>query len=221
MPFREIPGAQYCEFKKGDIIINEDEQVTHIYYLVSGTVKRMLVTDDGNKNVLEIKTAVGSVTSILGILFLYFSMTRSNFIFKAQTDCICYKIERDDYLKWVHGRPDILEETIEFVISEFERTLYSVKSNSKRTTAMQVCQYLLSNVESDGQRYYIPKKYTNNDIACILGIHKMTFSKIMRALREETVIINNGKEMVVLDYPKLQKYANEESLQYKKNREQL
>ena len=49
----------------------------------------------------------------------------------------------------------------------------------------------------------------------------MTLSKILRALREERVIESNNREMVVLDYPKLQKYANEESLQYKKNRKQL
>ena len=81
---------------------------------------------------------------------------------------------------------------------------------------MQVCGYLLDKVEFDGQKYFIPKQYTNNDIACILGIHKMTLSKIMRALREEAVIQSNRKEIIVLDYPKLQKYALEKGLQYRR-----
>ena len=221
MPFRHIPGAVRCELKKGDIIIDEDELVTHVYYLTSGTVKRMAVDEDGTKNVLEIKTAVGSVSSIIGIYILYTSSRCSQLVFQAKTDCVCYKIECEKYLKWVHDQPDILEETIKFLMLEFEILSYAFKGSSKKTTAKQVCKYLLDNVETDGQRYYIPKKYTTHDIACILGIHKMTLSKILRALREEMVIESNNREMVVLDYPKLQKYANEESLQYKKNRKQL
>ena len=189
--------------------------------MTSGTVKRMAVDEDGTKNVLEIKTAVGSVSSIIGIYILYTSSRCSQLVFQAKTDCVCYKIECEKYLKWVHDQPDILEETIKFLMLEFEILSYAFKGSSKKTTAKQVCKYLLDNVETDGQRYYIPKKYTNHDIACILGIHKMTLSKILRALREEMVIESNNREMVVLDYPKLQKYANEESLQYKKNREQL
>ena len=40
MPFRHLPGAKLCRFKKGDILLASGEALTHVYYLVEGVVQR-------------------------------------------------------------------------------------------------------------------------------------------------------------------------------------
>ncbi len=40
MPFRELPGAVQCKFRKGERIMRAGEPIDFIYYLTKGTVYR-------------------------------------------------------------------------------------------------------------------------------------------------------------------------------------
>ena len=53
LPFREIKSAVYCEFKKGESLISEGEEVHYVYYLTDGIVKRMQVDNNGCKRTIE------------------------------------------------------------------------------------------------------------------------------------------------------------------------
>ena len=70
MPFREIKSAVYCEFKKGEYLISEGEEVHYVYYLTDGIVKRMQVDNNGCKRTIEkrdSKAINGKVDAIIGL----------------------------------------------------------------------------------------------------------------------------------------------------------
>ena len=96
MPFRELPGATPCRFRKGERIIKAGDPVEYVYYLVKGSVNREMVTNKGYESIFSCKRTADLADSLIGILTLYNktynSISRYDFI--ARTDCQCYRIPK-------------------------------------------------------------------------------------------------------------------------------
>lgn len=221
MPFREIKSATYCEFKKGEYLISEGEEVKFVYYLTQGIVKRMQVDSSGAKRTIEQRDAKeikGTVNAIIGVALAYSTQEKahSRYVFKAMTDCKCYRIEKEEYRKWAHEHNDILEDTIRLIIRENADTNDWIE-NKRYTGAMPtyVCQKLLLEAKKCGDKYFLPDTFVASDMAFRMGIHKVTMSRIMRALKEAGVLKKVGKVWEIQDYEALVAFAEGEPLKYK------
>ncbi len=221
MPFREIKSATYCEFKKGEYLISEGEEVKFVYYLIEGVVKRMQVDNAGVKRTLEKRDAqviAGTIDAIIGIAMAYSTHETyySSYVFKAMTDCKCYRIEKNEYRKWAHEHNDILEDTIRLIIRE-NADLNDWIENKRYTGTMPmyVCQKLLLEAEEHNGKYVLPQSFVASDMAFRMGIHKVTMSRIMRALKEVGVLKKVDKSWEIQDYEALVAFAEGAPLKYK------
>ena len=80
---------------------------------------------------------------------------------------------------------------------------------------MYVCQKLLLEAEKHDDKWILPPNFVASDMAFRMGIHKVTMSRIMRALKEEGVLKKTDKYWEISDYEALAAFAEGEPLKYK------
>lgn len=187
MVFREIPDSVCKTFKRNDVIINEGEALEYIYYLVDGEASRIMINDEGEKFCLDVKVGDDGINSILGLYFVY-GTNEENYspvLFVANTDCICYQISIQDYLEWTSNRNDILQDTIYYFVNDSIKTMQYFKHSQKKETTREVCEFLLTHSVKSGEKYVVPKQFKLKNLAATIGVHKVTVSRIMNALKEK------------------------------------
>lgn len=90
MPFRNLPGATLCTFKKGEHLISAGDEVQAIFYLSSGVVYRIMTRASGNETIVSRKVGGQGVSSLIGIYILYSEeipyIAANDFV--AYSDCV-------------------------------------------------------------------------------------------------------------------------------------
>lgn len=219
MELFKMPGVIPYEFNRNDCIIRQGDKVDYLYYLVSGTVYRIMITEKGDEIIFEVrdsKTAKNPMQAFIGVLVLYSSGTSTNH-FVAKSKCYGYKIPKEVFLKYVQDKPDMLTDLLHLAMCEYHRVTSSLQARQEGKVANRLCDFLLKNLVKDQGQLLIGKKYNNAEISRFLGIHKVTVARILKALKEEGIILKDKEGIKILDEKKLEMYAKaDRSLAYKK-----
>lgn len=210
VPFSHLPGVKRCYFKQGDYLIRMGQRMDYVYYLEKGIVSREMVSEHGARTFLSQKESGNLVQSIVGLLILYdqtdADVADNDFI--AMTDCVCYRVPADVCKAYLHSRPDLLEEVIGLAVSVSNTVREAYLMQAEVPAYVQLCQLILANmVEEDGV-FFLPKVFTNIEIAKRVASHKVTVSRMLRVLKEEKVIEKGPKGYRILDQEALRVYAS-------------
>jgi CRP-like cAMP-binding protein len=209
----EYPDVVKCKFKKGEYLIRQGEKVEYLYYLDKGSCYRTTVTEKGDEIIFSIKEASDNFTqSLAGVLILYsdgYSM--SNFV--AKVSCDCYRVPKGLFLQYVQDKPDLLQQLLTMAMSELRDLADTFQARQEGKVANRLCELLLKNSTLKDDKLLVSKDYSNNAvIGRFLGIHKVTVAKIIKALKEEGVILKERAGIIILDKERLTKYANAEKM---------
>ncbi|MEG6522322.1 Crp/Fnr family transcriptional regulator [Desulfotomaculum sp. 1211_IL3151] len=211
MDLLKQPGVVRCEFKKGEYIIRQEENVQFLYYLEKGTCHRTTFTEKGDEIIFGVKKPSPKfIQSLVGVLILYSDgISMSNFI--ADSNCSCYKIPKDTFLQYVQDKPDILNELIFMAMRELRELANSFQARQEGKVANRLCAQLLKNSQTKQGKLLVNKDYSNlTKMGRFLGIHKVTVAKIIKALKEEGIIDKEKEGIVILDEIQLASYAKGE-----------
>ena len=218
MPFRELPGATLCRFRKGERIIKAGDPVEYVYYLVKGTVNREMITNKGYESIFACKRTADLADSLIGILTLYNKTynTLSRYDFIARTDCQCYRIPKEECKEYLRNHPVLLEEVLSHAVREHANVVDLFLARREGSGTARLCTLLLARAKPDAEgKLTVSKKLTNIEIGKLLSIHKVTVSRMLRALREEGTIEKTEQGIVILDELRMKQYAdNTQTLEY-------
>lgn len=212
MPFRDLPGVEQCRFKKGDCLLPAGERVEYVYYLTKGTVYRELISDKGYESILSRKNNSNAIQSLVGILALYTDI-EGNIIhsgFFAHTDCIAYKIPKDVCMQYLRDHPDMMEDLLRYSLEEYVRVLKILNARREGNSTASLCKLLLERARPTEQGLLVSKKCTNVEMAKILNIHKVTVNRMLRVLKEESVLERTADGLLILQPELLRQYADDE-----------
>ena len=214
MPFRDLPGATQCRFRKGERIMRAGEKIDYLYYLTKGAVYREVVTDKGYESILSKKSGSNAVQSLVGILAVYNRSNHgmSNSDFFAYTDCITYRIPVAVCKDYLRQHPDLLEEVIECSMYEYTNLLKLFQSRREGSATMRLCSLLLERARETEDGLAVSRKCTNVEISKLLSIHKVTVSRMLRALKEDGCVERSAAGLIILQPEQLRKYADGESV---------
>lgn len=218
MPFRDLPGVVKCRFKRGDCLIRAGEPVEYVYYLLSGTVYKELVSSSGRISVLNSKAKGNIAQSAVGIAGLYREASKNGAMFDliAHTNCVAYQVPREVCKEYLRKNPELLEEIVSVTLDEYYNLLRLFQAKEEGQVAGRLCSLLLERAKETEHGMVVSRKLTNVEMAKFLSVHKVTVARILRALKEEGVIerIENG--LLLKNPEQLQVYANYEmELKYK------
>lgn len=205
-----LPGAVPCKFKKGDIIIHQDEQLKYVYYLSEGLIYRTILNEKGDETIYDTKSGDNQLKSTLGILYL-FNDGKSHTNFIAKTNCECYRIPRESIMNYILDKPKLLRELVDLAMEFYNITIIQLQQRQQKTVVNQLCQFLLEQANVVDGKLAVRKACTNAEISRFLGVHHVTASRIIKCLKDEGVIIRCANGLTILDKQQLQSYAYGES----------
>ena len=208
-------GVVSCEFKKGDYIIRQGEEIQYLYYLVTGTCYRTTYTEKGDEIIYGIKKSNNSFQSLIGVMLLYSNgISKNNFI--AKNNCSGYKIPKETFLRYVQDKPDILNQLLYMVMKEYEELIDSFQARQEGKVPNYLCEQLLKNAQDKQGKLLVNKDYSSySKISRFLGVHKVTVAKIIKALKDDGIIDKEKDGIVIIDKKRLKSYAKgEKTLDY-------
>lgn len=199
-------------FHKGEIILAQGVEVEYLYWLQSGSCYRNLITAKGDSVIYEIKEADCTLHSMIGALAVYNKTPGSQFTYVARTDCVCHCIPSKDFLAWAAEKPDIQNQLLRLTLHYYEQLRLTYQAHQEGCIANRMCQILLECIEYRSEQKVISKRYHYSEIAGMLGVHTVTFSRIIRALCEKGILQKSGSHTIVKDHDTLIRLANHELL---------
>lgn len=210
MYIEELPGVIPYNYKKGEYLFRQGEQLEHVYYLTKGKCYRMALKENGEEHIYtywEKKDYLGAFAIIYGR-----EQSLNNII--ANTACEGYKVPKKIFLQYIEDNPKILKELLIRAIAELNDFKINYHHLQERKIGNRICQILIDEAKEKGQYYVVSKKICYTEMAKYLGVHHVTISRIMKTLREEKIIEKRKDGLYLLDYDKVLNYAEGQKLYY-------
>ena len=209
MPFRELPGAERCYFQPDERLIHAGDPLDAVYYLVSGVVYRVVLTENGDESILSRKIGSEGVSSLIGILTAFSTPPyRSIHDFIAHTDCVCYKIPIDVCLAYLQQQPDLLVDLLRESVNDYTHLSKKYWAKKEKNAPAELCAFLLENSREVEGRRLLSKQYTNIEIAKFLSVHRVTVTNMLRALKEEGCVERTPQGLVLTNLSALEAYRD-------------
>lgn len=209
MPFRELPGAERCYFQPDERLIHAGDPLDVVYYLVSGVVYRIIVTENGDECILNRKNGGEGVASLIGILAAYTEKPYHSINdFVAHTECICYRIPADVCIDYLRQRPELLEGLLHESVCDYASLSKKFWARKEKNAPAELCAFLLENSREVEGRRLLSKQYTNIEIAKFLSVHRVTVTNMLRTLKEEGCVERTPQGLVLTNLSALESYRD-------------
>lgn len=213
----EVPGMVYCPIKKGEKILEQGEEVKHIYYLTKGTCYRVVLNDKGDEIIYGVKQTDTLARSLVGVMSVYGGGVSTN-SFVAQTDCEGYFIPKEEFLAYAKKNPELLDELLHMAAKEHYDLYLNFQFRQEGRIANRLCQMLLEQAKrSEEGKWRIERSVTNVKLGQFLGIHAVTVAKIMKQLKAEGIICRTAEGTLINDIEGLNAYAQGKKMVYQES----
>lgn len=190
------------KFKKNQHIHYEGDRVTGIYFIISGRVKTVKLTEDGR----ELITGIHKANDYLDISIILSNDTYNDTaIALEETELSFLPVEQLDRLLYLH--PDIGVKFIKLLannIQEKEQRLLQIAYASVRKRIAETIVRLLNQHSNDGKSI----KISRDDLAALSGTAPETVSRTLTDFKSEGLIDKEGSTLHVLNFDKLNRLKN-------------
>jgi CRP/FNR family cyclic AMP-dependent transcriptional regulator len=178
-------------FKKGSIIINQDDESYSLYVILSGSVKVYISGDDGREAVLNHQSA----GDYFGDLALIDKQPRVASVMTLENSKFMI-ISREDFMTCLSRNPEIAINLIKPMTSRIRMLAQNVSSLALLDVYGRVARTLLQKaVERDGE--LITDRLTQQEIADMVGASRAMVSRILTDLKAGGYISINKKQITV------------------------
>ena len=203
--------GQRCFFKKGSVIIKEGQYIQHLYYLRIGEIKTTVTSAEGlEKTIWYIQEGC-----VFGETPL-FNDKPCVYVFSAILDCEVYLFSRETVIQEIIPKHP---EVVLLILSVLTRKVHVLSTQVEDLTFRQpmarVSRHIYLLAYQNGKQVRegspIPIKITQQDLANMIGVHRVTVNNVLRKLEDEGVLQRHNNTIVIKDIAKLETYASLES----------
>lgn len=213
---RDLNRFKMAEFKKGDYIIRQGDEIKYAYFLIHGNIKLSTLTNNGDEIIYDYRVANDSIRCFVGGLSMYRHDHRHRSSFIAETACHCRKMTRQQFRQFMYDHPAVTDAFITLVMERWTILDDNFLLRQARNTPGQVCATVLSYMEYRNGDYYLNKKITNSNIARFVGANRVTVVRIMKELERRGIIEKTMNGVRIVDPQALELYrSGEKILQYR------
>jgi CRP/FNR family transcriptional regulator, cyclic AMP receptor protein len=186
-------------YKKGDVILMEEESGSALFVIVDGEVKVVRVGDDGREVILSIL----GPSDIFGEMALLDGETRSASVV-ALDHAELFMIHRKDFLALLHEYPSIAISLLRHLTQRLRRADALIKSLSLKDAYHRVGYVLLQFADERGMikqgRVEVDNLPVQQEIANMAGTTRETVSRTFSKMEKLKLITVNGNTIMILDY---------------------
>ncbi|MBU4276188.1 MAG: Crp/Fnr family transcriptional regulator [Proteobacteria bacterium] len=188
--------AQRRRYKKGETIFAQGEPARRMFLLKAGRVKLCKVTAEGNELILDLRG---------GGDFLGEGMLTSEEEFPLSAVCLEETLtcgfSREGFESLVLGHPNIGLQVIRNLSRRIDSLTQRVGSMSATHLEERLHQVLWQVAREHGRPAGVGRElampFTHEELSFLVGAHRVSITRAMKALREAGRVVQRGKSLVV------------------------
>lgn len=189
-------------YKKGQIIINPEDKLDHLFFIEKGYVKFYTISSEGK----ELTFLIYKPGYLFPLIYTFLGKN-TQYYFEALTPVVLRKATRDLLMETVTKNANLLFLMIQEMMVRFEEVLQRMEL-LKYGSAGQNVVYILHFYASQfgikkGKSICISLPLTHKEIASMLGLTRETVSIEMKKLQQEGVISYKRNLVIIKNSEKL------------------
>ena len=196
--------SEIVKVKRRHVIFTPGDPSDRIFMLKSGLVKMSRVTEEGK----ELTLFFLSPGDIFGENALVDKVPR-NTLAQAYEDCILQAIDRDAAIRFMTANPSFLLGITQLIASRRRRLENKIDNLLFKGAHSRLAGLFMELAGEFGVRdsrgTIINLKLTHREIANLIGSTRETVSFALLDMRKEALIQTEGKRVIILDFPGLEK----------------
>ena len=195
-------------FKKGQTLFMEGNPPFGLYCISNGNIKLTKTGEDGKESIVRIACAGDVIGHRSVFTDEYYSATAT-----AMDDArVCF-IDKKYILKMVKEKPTVAYNLISRLGRDLGASEDKIASFSQRNVRERVAELLLTlksshGIKNEENATLINLKLTREEMASLVGTATETLIRFMSELKEEQIIKQQGKNIVILNEQRLIEFAN-------------
>jgi CRP-like cAMP-binding protein len=192
--------VQYRKYPKNSFVVNQDDQASTMYMLVSGRVKISIASPDGKELALNHLEAPAH----FGEMSLVDSDSRSADVI-AVTDVELLSLDAKDLSAAIRINPGLALSLIATLSKRLRQAVARLEDMAFHDAAHRVMRVVLNVATASYETRGVPviQGLTHYDIATLAGTSRETASRIVSNLAKDGVVATKGRKIIV-DVLKLQ-----------------
>jgi CRP-like cAMP-binding protein len=183
-----------ARFKKGDVVFHKTDLSTDLYIVNSGTLKAVLVDEEGD----EIVLAQFEKGAFFGELSLLDGKGRSATIV-VEKDAELSVLKKDVFLDLLYKNPPIAVELMTILVDRLRKADEFIESLAFLEVGERLIRSLLDHAAADdtGAAFLRVGKVTHKELAARIGSSREAVSKCLKVLTTKTIVKEAGGNILI------------------------
>lgn len=174
-------------YKKGEMLIRADDDPQGIFCLKKGYVRQFTISKMGTELTLHILKPISYFPMVWAI-----NGTPNVYFFEALTEAEVWRAPRDQVVNFIKDKPVVIFELMSELLEDYAESLTRVEhlvfSDAYRRV-ISVLLYIAKHFgEKDGKGIIVKHRFTQQDIATLVGVARETASNEMVKLEKKGLI---------------------------------
>ncbi len=195
--------TEFYTASRNSVIYNQGSKSDYIYFLIEGTVKLCVHTDDGRELIKDIVTT----PSMFGELCLGGEVSRPENAVVMSKDAKYYTIHVDQFRELMFNNPMLCFNVLQLVGDRLIHTETRLESMVLKDAKTRVIDFLKGLLTKQGRKVgfemLIKHSFTQQDIANITGTSRQTVTSVLNELKKSKSIQFNRNTILVRDMARL------------------
>lgn len=175
-------------YKKGEILINADEEPSGVFYLKEGVVKQYAISKKGEELVVNVFKSIAFFPMGWAI-----NKTKNDYYYEALTDLEVYRAPREKVTNFLKENSDVMYDLLARIYRGldglFTRMTYMMSGNAyDRLITEILIQAKRFGRKNSGETNDIEMHITEKELAAQAGMTRETVSREMKILKEKGLV---------------------------------
>jgi len=196
--------SQIRQYKKGETLIRADDDPQGIFCLTKGYIRQYTISNAGTELTLHILKPTSYFPMVWAI-----NGTPNVYYFEALTPVEVGRAPRDQVVTFIKDKPDVIFELMSELLEDYAETLKRVEHLVFSDAYRRVISVLIYISKHFGQKdtrgIIVRHRFTQQDIATLVGIARETASVEMMKLEKKGLIKYIDHAMLFNNIKKLER----------------
>ena len=197
------PSVSLKKFRRGEQIFSEGLEATAFFVIISGKVKVYKLSPDGKEHTLHIQ-GPGDLVAEAAI----FDSMAYPASCAAMEDSTLARISREAFIKLLKGHPELSLKMMSAYSKRLRQFVSKIEELSMRDIRSRLAGYLIRNSKMEKGVTTCRLKYSKKELASLLGTIPETLSRALSFLKQQGLINEKDKSIVIPDPEKLRSFSD-------------
>ncbi len=174
-------------YKKGETLIRADDDPQGIFYLTKGFIRQYTISKTGTELTLHILKPASFFPMVWAI-----NGTPNVYYFEALTAVEVGRAPREDVVKFIKDKPEIIFELMSELLEDYAETLTRVEHlvfSDARRRVISVLLYIAKHFgEKGSEGTVVHHRFTQQDVATLVGVARETASNEMAKIEKQGLL---------------------------------